>query len=271
MPTLNLMSYAYLVQTISGTAAQTDERLNGFAKRFPPAIDCLLKLPYWTGIDLSKPDDFNSWAQPAYVSAGHSFAALYQMFRAGFYLESLVVHRHLMEVLIQLRYFAHHRDKVKAHFVPIEFHGPQAPVPAALAAGLPRRQTVQFRQMFDFFAPGFYENDYRMASELSHGGIGTRLLRNDQSGAAMLGCQFNEQHAALVSNEATALLYGFLSSFPEAFPTWTAPTEAKPTYDQALNVLDEILRSQWNGFPESRDWLTRIALLTGWSVPPGTP
>ena len=44
-----MMSYAYLLKTVSAAEADTDRELNGFAKRFPRAIDCLLKLPHWGG------------------------------------------------------------------------------------------------------------------------------------------------------------------------------------------------------------------------------
>lgn len=262
----NLMSYAYLLQSRAQTAARTDHELNGFARRFPQAIDCLLKLPYWIDSDPT-PDIYRGWAHGAYVDAGHSFAALYHLFRVGFYLEAHVLYRHLLEVLVQVRYFASHRDKSMAHFIPPEFQGSERPRLDALRDAMPKRHPVQFRQMFEYLAPGYYEHYYAMDSEFAHGGVGRGHFRHDHhAGVVTLGCQYDEKHAGALVNYATALLYGFLRQFPEAFPKWKA-NEAGPLYSDALNSLDEILRPNWALHPESRPWLSATAKLTGWSEP----
>jgi hypothetical protein len=265
-----LMSYAYLLQSASEAAAKTDREMNGLAKRFPVALDCLLKLPYWVQEEPNEaPSVYRSWAHGAYVAAGHSFAALYHLFRVGFYLEALIVHRHLSEVLVQLVYFSTRQDKAGAHFIPPQLQPGQPPPPPASEAGLPKKNSVQFKQMFDDVSLGYYERYYRMASELAHGGIGSGMLRNDHRAQTVtLGCQYDERHGSYVSNHAVAMLYGFLRRFPTVFPTWKE-TDAEPAYSGALKSMDEILKSQWSEFPKSREWLSSVGKLIAWDAPAG--
>ncbi len=149
-----LLSYADVMDTASRACVVTDEKMNGLVTRFPQAVDCLLKLPYWVGDHgAGEPSVYRTWAFGAYVAAGHSFVALYQLLRSGFYLEALVLHRHLSEVLVQLIYFAEREQEAETHLIPVPPARDSEPTGRATVR---RPKPVHFKTMFEAVAPGYY-------------------------------------------------------------------------------------------------------------------
>jgi hypothetical protein len=64
-------------------------------------------------------------------------------------------------------------------------------------------------------------------------------------------------------------MYGFLRRFPEAFPKWKVE-EGGEVLVAAVQSMGEILKSQWDTFPESRKWLEVIGKIVGWDEPETT-
>lgn len=267
----DLMSYAWLQQTVAAAENATDTNVQGFRIRFESAIDCMFKVPYWIGPD---PQGIGAdvqfvrwWAHVSYVNAGYSFAALYRLYRGGFYLEASTILRALSELLAQLYYFANHPDKADKHFTPGELKE-AAKRGAPFPIQLPRTGVIQFKQIFDYIAPDYYESYYRMASGMAHGGLWATVFRTDRTTntSTAPGCHYEEDHASFICNQAYPIMYGFLNRFPEIFPGWDAAAGGA-SRDAAMNSMDEMMRAQWADYPNQQAMLRVLSKLVGWREP----
>jgi hypothetical protein len=264
-----LMSYSFLVETAQVAERETDQQMSGFATRYPNAIDTLLKLPHWFGVD-PRPQHpvFHAWARNAYVTTCYTFAAMYHLYRAGSYLEASILQRNLSEVLVQFAYFTKYPEKAENHFVPEEVR--VAATNGTPLTSMPRGKPGRWIDMFDDVSPGYYRDWYALASRFAHGALGSDIFRVavGQTGAANVthGLHYNQSDASYVNIQATALMYGYLRRFPEVFVQWDA-TAGDSLRQAALTSMDEILRDQWDTHQNARDWLRLVGKLTGWSEP----
>ena len=133
------------------------------------AIDVLCKLPYFIGEKLEPKDaakSVRSLCYVHYVQAPYTFRSLLTLYQQGYYLEAIVLYRHLLEVFVQLRYFHDHPEEYTAHIL-----------------NSPR---VSFKKMFESFSSGFYASHYsRQYSEAAHGIIQKSYFRFRPDGQDM--------------------------------------------------------------------------------------
>lgn len=204
--TERLMDYNDLLATEQSTNAITESRLAGIADNFPRIWDALSHLAYYCGKapDTDTPDGvFHSWCYGHYVRITYSFRSAYLLCFLGYYLESVIILRHIVEVFAQIRYFDKHRNQLRDHWV--------------------RTKIVHFKTIFEYLSPGYYKKFYgRQLSSLAHGGLGTSIFRfeyySPTEGRTVMGSEYNEMLATYTFNQLISMLYGFLNYFPRFFP-----------------------------------------------------
>lgn len=243
-----LMSFAYLSRSAITTAHTTRQTLRGACEHVPKAIDALLKLPYFVSKGATDPTGFGWWAHQTYASAGHTAGLLYKVWEEGFYLEATILLRHLLETLVQLKYFDERRDELVPH--------------------LTRRPEVNFKKMFNVCAPGFHRF-WSLWAGAAHGGMEAGILRiglgpkGEQSWRP--GCEYDDARASIVINQFAATLLGFLNVFPRVFPESGAAEEGHEgvlaARADAIAWLGKAADAQLDQFPVSENWLLPLLKL----------
>jgi hypothetical protein len=177
-----------------------------------------------------------------------AFTASLDLIEHGFYTQSIVVNRGLMETLVTLIYLT---------AAPTEIHR----IPRAATKS---RNPISFRERFEKIIPGYYETHYKLSSEFVHPGFASHILKMTQqpdgTAAPERGVVFNERSMSMCMNELSILLAGFLRAFTENFRDQLKFREAQheETVRQARRVLAELIDSHIR-FVGENDWhrLTR--------------
>ena len=206
-----------LIQSEQATSALTQEVLRGNYQNFPPAVDVLLKIPYYIGqleaIDTPK-GNCQSTIYLHYVQAPYTFWSIYNLYDKGYYLEALTLYRHLLEVLFQVRYIHKYPERTEAISTYKHFEG----------------KRITFKMMFEEFSPGFYDSFYGNLSGFAHGRLHKLVFRMkidiETKYQIQQGCNFNAQDAVFVLNPTIALMYGYLNLFEKFFPENTLKDDA---------------------------------------------
>src|SRR5258708_11554890 len=124
---------------------------------------------------------------------------------AGYYLEAQIIGRHLIEVLVKMRYCHKHRDKLES-----------------LSSVTHKVAPVQFKTMFEEVMPGFYDEYKNSLSYPAHGGIGASAYRvqRDPRGNRTLdtGVVYKEFWATAFVNQENVFLLGYLRTYRKLFP-----------------------------------------------------
>jgi hypothetical protein len=249
-------SVAVVLESSERVRVLTENALAGIRQRTEPAINCLLRLVECTGPQSEGEDAraYEWWAQATYLSAGHTSVALGEMLHRGFYLESAILLRHLTELLVQVRYFEHHTQRVLQHL-------------SAKRA----KDRVKFQSMFDEVAPGYYRTYYSLASGMAHGGVASTMLRVDMTASkGRFGCHYDPDQCTLVANTWAAALHRFLTSFEFAFPQMKLDA-GNTQLLAAVTGLAGWLEAAWREHPKSHDWLRTIGPLVRWVTPSVAP
>lgn len=203
-----------LLESESKTIIDTNSRLYGVYEKFPFIINLLFKVPYYRGEFDDVTTDiggFQSFCYTHYVQAPYTLWTTYSLYQKGYYLESLIMYRNLLETFIQMRYFEKFPEKLTDHIT--------------------GKRRIQFKVMFDEFAEGFYKITYgEILSGAAHGMVMKdifRVVRKSPTEArAVLGCEYNEDHATLIVNLLIPLLFGFINFFPKVFSKNTLKEDA---------------------------------------------
>ena len=168
------MTYQYLLDTQAATAEQTSQRVRGVSLNMPSVLDALFQLSYMHRL---KPDEtgFLSWAHHMLVGAPYTAADLYALWLRGSYLEAVILLRHLVEILVQLRFYRENRETFLSHIRWDMQRRGVAPPPTG-----PHPQRPKLKTMFDKVAPGFYEPHYgQQLSSTAHAGMNATLYRSE--------------------------------------------------------------------------------------------
>jgi hypothetical protein len=233
-----LSSEARVLQT-------TEVEASAFLRNYPGAMDLMFNLSYFWG-ELPPPDTprglFAFFASSNYLQAPYTAWALFDIWKRGYYLESSILLRNLLEVLVQLRYFHRHPDRLEAHLHP-------------------ERASVRFADMFEDVAPGYYRKYYgQLLSAFAHGKGGQLYFRYDHADPnnrrIRMGCEYDRDHMSWVINQLGPLLFGFLSFFPIFFPANTVASDDTISYDlaDAIRWLESGMRVHRTGFSQSEPW-----------------
>jgi hypothetical protein len=188
----------------------TELCLPGFHEYFDRFVNVLLELLYATPpaktvvIDA---DAMKSQARHWFHSCIFTFRAAMLLSNRGYYLESQILDRTLIEVLVKLRYFHKHPDKLT------EFQ--------SIAAR--KKNKITWKEMFDQVLPGYYVDEYCWSlSYVAHGGVGANVYRTERdpagNGFADLGVSYKEFWASASTNQKAVFMLGYLRTYKKIFP-----------------------------------------------------
>ncbi len=206
----NLISLNFLLHSEEQAAKDTLSFLKEDSTEFINLVNIFFRLSYHCKEDVTPDSDehyFLTEANLKYLRLPYSLHAIYDLWLKGYYLEAVLIYRHILEGIVSLRYFYSHKDKLKAH----------------LGIITPRKR-VRFHTMFEEIVPGFYERYYgRIFSDIAHGGPSTIAFRAKYSsptnGDIIMGCEFNLNHSRFVSRSTMLVSYGYLNYISVFFPS----------------------------------------------------
>ena len=177
--------------------------------KFDAAIDALLLLQY----ALRLPDEpastplqrVHTLAQKWLYSSIFTFHSSLALAEQGFYTQSIILNRNLMEHLVTVRYLADKPEDIdRLQMVATKIKNP-----------------LKIRDRFEYVISGYYDLHYKFSSEFSHPSHGSHVLKIQPDGAGGynvdLGITFNVEWMSLCLNELTMLLAGFLKAYATKF------------------------------------------------------
>ena len=240
---MELMNFKYLIQTEDLTRTETTSQLREWFLKYPEFIYVLFEATYFTG-DVESPESlegsFHGFAHHLLLRYPYTVRAAINLLESGYYYEAISLVRNMYEVLIQLRYFSNHKDKLNQHV-------------------LGRR--IKFRVMFDEIAPEFYEMIYGMQlSEFAHGGFSSLIFRANYSsptkGIITMGCKYDATFFSYSFNQIFSAVSGIISFLPEFFPKFLsfAPSEVLHKRMQALKWLSAAREAHMKVNPKSKEY-----------------
>jgi hypothetical protein len=263
------MTYEYLLGTQPTALVITGRELYGAFTELPKGIDALLRLPCLLSLP-QDPSGYQGFAQHSLMSIGHTGGAVFDLWTRAFYLEAVTLVRNMLEVLVQIRYFARHRDAYMPHVRAI----------AARAGNIMEgaKKKIRFDQMFDDVAPGFYRPHYaNLLSDMAHGGLASMIMRLDTDPVAktetpVFGCIYDEKRAAVVLAYFRVALHGLINVALELDPEAKDRDNGihRPVIEAGLDFLVRGNAEDWRIFPAKQPLLRMAGPLMGWA-PPATP
>jgi hypothetical protein len=203
-----LMNLDYLIETEQETI---EISLNTFGKAksyLDTLVDLLFNLNHFIDekVELETTDHFfQVFAFNTYARTPYSLKVIGDLWVKGYYLEAIILIRHLLEGLVQVRYFYNHRDKISDH-----------------SLGIKR---VSFKVIFEEIVPGFYDAYYgKLLSSFAHGNFINALFREERESAEKAtiihGSKFNDKHSLSIIKQSLAYGYGFLNFMDIIFPSF---------------------------------------------------
>jgi len=251
----NPMSFAYLQQSEAETAQRFTQALPGIHSGIPNLLDTLFRLAYFAKQqEAAGPTDaFPYFVFERYIRLPYTVRATWILVGTGYYAEASVLVRLLLETFVQLRYFTTRREQLIAH---LNKKG--------------QKGQVQFKTMFDEFAPNYYDDHYRVLASIAHGGYGFSVLSGlsetpEGTHLTPAGCEFDENRCSYVVNQILMLISGYLTNVPAWFTKYQqlAPAEAETERLQTLGTLKEWRRGHRARFPQSHGWVDSSDLRMG--------
>lgn len=230
---MRLMSDDILYASEYDTFQKTEMRLRGVAEYFPRITDAFLKLPYYFGeVEelVTAKGEFQNIAKVTYIQLPYTFRSLCILYERGYYLEGMIILRHLIESFIMIKYFNKYPSKLVDHIT--------------------QTKRVNFSAMFNEFSSGFHDTFYKKQySEAAHGLIYKDIHRTNREDKmnpiVQMGCDYNEDQATYLINNLIPILYGFINLFSEFYPLNTIKTDEK--FSEELEIIMKWLESSMEG------------------------
>ncbi len=265
MKRIQPMTYAYLQETESKATVATAAQLRGISTEFPGIVDALLRLPCFFQL---APDEtgFGPWAQLILTSAGHTAAAAFSLWNRAYYLESMFLVRHLVEVLAQIRYYHSRRGAFLRHQ-----RAAHERAGGKLSEGAQAKH-IGFAEIFGKVAPRFHKTHYgALLSGMTHGGFAALIMRFEFKGPnepvkPTFGCIFSEDRAGIVASYLTLTMYGLIRAGLDLDPKvlGVADQETQAVVKRDVAWLGRSLQADWDEFPKKRDLLSACINMIGW-------
>ncbi|MGA2903082.1 MAG: hypothetical protein ABSD98_04575 [Candidatus Korobacteraceae bacterium] len=212
--------------------ANTEASLADFLAYFERSLDLLIEMLYATPALLTlstEMDEFKSQARPWFHSSFCTFRASVILSNRGYYFEAQILHRHLIEILVKLRYFFLHPEKLKTF--------------DSLATK--KKARITWKAMFDEVLPGYYDEYSWSMSYVAHGGVGANAYRvtRDASGfgTADAGVAYKEFWAGAFANQTTVFLLGFLRTYQRILAD--SASSFSPELQKEISDVEALLES----------------------------
>lgn len=238
-----LYGIEHLIESEEKTSAVTSNCLKGFAEHYLIILDVMLKFPYFSKLEeiTTLTGEFQSIAMISYIQAPYSFRSMYGLYEKGYYIESLLIYRHLIEAFIQLKYFHKYPQKLMEH--------------------IKQTKRVNFSVMFNEFSPGYYKRFYcGQLSEAAHGLVYKDIHRVERfskdTARTIMGCEFSEVRASHVMNQIVALMFGYINNFRNFFPNNNLDEDKKilRKFNYVIEWLELSMEGHKKVNPSSLDW-----------------
>lgn len=232
---LNLMSVDYLISTESDVKLETMSRWGRLNDELNSLISYLFNIQHFCneGTNPEAEDSyFQTIAYSSYMRLPYTLHCAQNHWINGYYLESFILLRHIIEGFASLRYFEKNKNLVKAHVLKAK-----------------SKDRIKFIDMFESVSKGFYKVFYaRFYSDFTHGGIaamGTRIRYTSQTdGKVFMGCKFDNNYSDWILDHLLTFSYGYLNYSKVFFPTMFSrmPTKLKKEINfklfDILNILN---------------------------------
>lgn len=167
----------------------------------------------------------------------------------GYYLNSLIQLRSLLDYFVSCRYFHYHPQYI------IPYRKGQK----CLIDG--KERWLGTSQIYGYFSKDFYDRYYgAMLSCLSHGKVGSSIYRidrtNPQEARVILVPEFNLRYSFSIINHIIPIVYGYFSNREIFFKGWikALPVELEEECAVTMAWLIEYHKKQIANYPESKNW-----------------
>lgn len=240
----DMFNLDHLIQSERKTHDETRAKFGDIYSHFSVIINTLFKLLYSFGETEKVKSDLGYYQNIClvhYSQAPYTFWVLNNLTTKGYYLESTVLYRHLMEAFIQIIYYKRYPEKIQEQL-----------------------QRKNFREMFDEFSPGYYKNHYSLLCDAAHGVVFKDWCRFDRrenpQGHIRMGCELHLTVADFLVGGIIVLLYGYLNKYVEAFPKNTIKNEPAidKEYEESKSWLAKLMSDHKAEFPKSKEWYEHI-------------
>lgn len=242
----------YVFNKELNTLFNTDQRMGGAVDIFEEAIDFFIYLTTLIkGEDENLKSDiinFEYLASMHYYQAPYSFTAVYSLWKRGYYYESAIVLRNLLEGLVVIHYFEDRKDKIESYFKePLKY---------------------RIKDMFNTCAPGLYDHTYMQLSDFAHGGLSKELFRTEKEDMkdrkVIIGSEYSDFKASYVANIYNALMLGYYIYYPKCFSRFDviySDQEIMAEYQINISNMKSAIESHKKSFPQSKEWYEKLAPL----------
>lgn len=213
----------------------------------PLLVDLLFKISYFIEkIDTSKVT-VKSYCNDFYVLAPYTFKCLYDNFTKGYYSESLILIRHLLENFVCMRYFYKHGDMLEEYLKNGKYINEDK-----------KKVNLTYSIMFKEFDSLIYENDYRHLSKSTHGKSAHSIFRtaSPEHTRFLLGNQLNKDYIHYVLFNIILLVYGYLNYFEVFFPKNDLSNNQQiySWYTQTLEGMQALMLWHQENNPSVKEW-----------------
>lgn len=238
-----LMSFDYLIKTESETIEISNNNLSGWFNNYAAFIDCLFKVVYYVGEEKdveSNEGQYMAYAHNQILKLPYTIRATSILLKKGFYLESALLVRHILEVFVQLRFFSKYKERVNNYVL--------------------KKEKITLKTMFNEFNPELYSTMYWGLSEAAHGGFGSTVYRtkykSSSDGVVMMGSIYDELFSNYLLNQLIPLIYGIVNFIPIFFKQYLnlVPQIIESNRASVLKVLKEMMNTP----PKSEEFLKDI-------------
>lgn len=251
---MRLMDYNDILQTENTTFNYSNTYLRGFAEYVPKMITVLLQVSYFTGKkkNIKTLDgQYHSYCANQYLQLPYSFRACFVLYSLGHYMEACFILRHIVEVLMKMKYLNHHKDYIDKVW---------RNMPVKVGTGKNKRR-ITLRDMFEEVSPGYYDTNYgKLFSGFHHGGTGTLLFRVDgntqETLSVRMGLKWDERMGTFVVNHYVVMMYIALTSYAKIFPEGfvAADIDFLNRYTEVVKWLKLGMAGHKNKNPKSVGW-----------------
>lgn len=208
----NLFGYDHFSSIEKKTYEESMKQYPNFEKDIPNLIDLLCKLRYFLGNPppLESEKDFQWFCAKHFIHAPYTLKVINDLFLKGYYLEILILGRHLLEAFVRMKYFKKYPENLKQH--------------------LNDELKITYKTMFNEFSPDIYDEWYgKQLSDAAHGVLFKELLQTDRSNInhplVINGPEFNLFASDFIRVWILSLFLAFLNSFLVFFPQNTLSTD----------------------------------------------
>lgn len=234
------MSHRHLLESEERCAIEFDVAYPNLADLISEWLDTALRMPYYAGNPLDS-EGVHFFTAERFHRLPYSVRAIWLVVRGGYYAESGVFIRTILETFVQWRYFNRHPQLLAPHF-----------------SSNNQKQRIDFKRMFDEFSPGYYDAHYRVLCSIAHSGAGLSAMSGmehipDGSGRilAPIGCRFDREMSSYIINHTMTLLAGYLACVPDWFPDYFALVDEE-TEQRRLDAL-QYFKDWRQGMRSSQD------------------